>query len=76
MQAIPTVANAAVTQLLRGTLGWQGLLMCDADAITQQVLERHTQPNLTAAAAAGKKRGATCGYTFSKRHSFRAFLMF
>jgi len=58
MQATPAVANAAVTQLLRGTLGWQGLLMCDADTITQQVLERHTQPNFTAAATAGKEHGA------------------
>lgn len=53
LQATPAVANVAVTQLLRDTLDWQGLIMCDADAITQQVLERHTQPNLTAAAAAG-----------------------
>jgi beta-glucosidase-like glycosyl hydrolase len=33
----PVVANAAVTELLRGRLGWDGLLICDCDAILEQV---------------------------------------
>lgn len=35
-KSTPAVANVAVTELLRGRLGWDGLIICDCDAILMQ----------------------------------------
>jgi len=54
---LPAPANAGVQALLRGGLEWEGLVMCDCDAIFDQVTRRHTQPDVVHAAAAALAGG-------------------